>query len=145
MPNQTLGLVEWNAGIVSRIVTMADKRMRKVVAMWMTKAEGLEFGCSKRACKDRFHGEWMEERGIAESVAEEVMAAVDFGKKDWSSTSRASLSASSSAGDVRFAFDRRAEACGKRDMLLSVANLYQMKPCAYDGFSVCFGFQCRLL
>ena len=38
MPNQTRPEMEWNDGIVSSIVTVAEKTIKKVVTIWMRKA-----------------------------------------------------------------------------------------------------------
>lgn len=53
-PNQMLVGIEWKAGTVSRTVTRAESRIRNVVSIWMTNAEGDEVGCSKRAFRFRF-------------------------------------------------------------------------------------------
>lgn len=117
MPNQTRALVAWNAGIVSRMVTSAESRMSEVVVMWMRKADGEEFGCSSSACRVRFHGCRMAESGSGSDEA--VMAEVRRGKNVCSSMSSSPSSSASacslaSAGEVRFALDRRAAACGRR-------------------------------
>ena len=38
MPNQTRPEMEWNDGIVSSIVTVAEKTIKKVVTIWIRKA-----------------------------------------------------------------------------------------------------------
>lgn len=48
IPNHTLGLVEWNKGIVSSTVTPAEQRMSAVMRIWMRNAAGDEVGCSSR-------------------------------------------------------------------------------------------------
>ena len=48
IPNHTLGLVEWNSGIVSNTVTPAEQRMSEVTITWIVNAAGEDVGCSRR-------------------------------------------------------------------------------------------------